>query len=133
MDNTVAGIDYLGNTSLSVSTSNGDNWTVSFQKASKILLEFDIVLKLKSGYYENTVFSKVRNNISEYLSSRIYGLGASVYSTELIPPILNTEGVDAVLNINLKRWEDAIYSDFITVAEDEIPDFREDLFNLSQE
>lgn len=131
LDNVIAGVDFLGNTTVAVPLSNGQFWDVSFQKALEVPVEFFIKTKIRSGYYENSVFNKVRNNILTYLESHIFGLKSSIWATEFIIPVLEVDGVDAVTEILIKRAEDSAYATSVNMAADEYPAFYDSNINLS--
>ncbi len=123
-NNVIAGVNFLGNTQVSVPVSNGTYWDIKFQKAYEIATDVNITVKIKQGYYENAVFSKVRSSLLSYISGRVYGLGSTIYATEFIIPILKTDGIEAVTSISLKRNSSSQYSDNLSFERDELPIFE---------
>ena len=121
LDNVIAGVDFMGNTTVAVPLSNGQTWDVKFQKATEVLIDLYIEIKIKSGYYENVVGNKIRDNIHSYLETHILGLETSIRATEFIVPTLEIEGVDAVTNILIKRNDSATYTSSVTMGNDEYP------------
>lgn len=125
------GVGFLGNTSVSLPLSNGQSWSVAFEKAADVPVVLSAALKVRSGYYSNTVFNNVRKNIISYLQERVFGLNSTVYATEFIIPILEVDGVEAVTDIKVKRSSDADYSSSVNNSITEIPVFSESNILLS--
>ena len=73
-------------------------------------------IKIRSGYYPNTVMSNVKQGILEYIEKRVYGLESVIYATEFIVPMLETDGVEAVTSVEVKKTTDASYSDSVTLT-----------------
>ena len=131
LENVLCGIKFLGNTAVSVPLSNGTNLEVKFQKASDIGINLSGEIKIKSGFFANTVIEQVKENILNYAQTRIYGLGATIYATEFVLPILDTEGVEAVTSISVKNFSDAEYSANTELAADELPLFSQAAITLT--
>ena len=131
LENVLCGIKFLGNTTVSVPISNGTSWEVKFQKATDIGIDLSGEIKIKSGFFANTVIEQVKENILNYAQNRIYGLGATIYATEFVLPILDTEGVEAVTSISVKKFSDAEYSANTELAADELPLFSQAAITLT--
>lgn len=125
------GVGFLGNTSITLTLSNGQDWFAAYQKADDVQIYLSVVLKVRSGYYSNTVFANVRKNILAYLNERIFGLNSTVYATEFIIPILEVDGVEAVTDIKVKRSSETSYSSSVSTLRNEIPVFSESNINIS--
>ena len=124
MDNITLGPLYIGNTEVIVYDDDGDPWKIKFQKATEVAIDIAAEIKIKSGYYSNTVANRAKENILEYLKEHIFGLGSTIYATEFIIPILETDGIEAVQNIKVRRNNTASeFLDNISLEEDEIPAF----------
>ena len=124
LDTVAMGIEYLGDTEVTVYSKSGKPNIVRFQNASEIEVDIMAEVKVRNGYYANTVFNKARENILTYIKERVFGLASTVYATEFIIPILETEGIEAVRNIKVKRnGLDAEYQDNITLTREQIPIF----------
>ena len=123
-DTIVDGLETLGNTSVTVYDSEGIPVEIKFQKATEIAIDIAAEIKIKSGYYSNTVANRAKENILEYLKEHVFGLGSTIYATEFIIPILETDGIEAVQNIKVRRNNIASeFLDNISLEEDEIPAF----------
>ncbi len=125
------GVGFLGNTSITLTLSNGQDWFAAYEKADDVQIYLSVVLKVRSGYYSNTVFANVRKNILAYLNERIFGLNSTVYATEFIIPILEVDGVEAVTDIKVKRSSETSYSSSVSTLRNEIPVFSESNINIS--
>ena len=123
-DTVADGVKYLGDTAVTVYDSYEQPVVIRFQNASEIEVDIMAEVKVRNGYYANTVFNKARENILTYIKERVFGLASTVYATEFIIPILETEGIEAVRNIKVKRnGLDAEYQDNITLTREQIPIF----------
>ena len=123
LDNVIGGLNFIGNTTVLVPLSNGQNYEVKFQKAKIVLLDLRIEVRIKIGYYRNSVLNEARQNVIEYANTRIFGLKSVVFGSEFIIPMLNTDGIEAVVGINVKRNYNSEYRNSIEMAFDEIPEF----------
>ena len=132
-NNTLAGINFSGNTTVTVPVSNGQSWQISYQKAEPVSIDIGITLKLKSGYYQNSVFKNVKENLIAYTASHTYGLGKTVYSAEFIKPVLDAEGVEGIILIGVKRHSSVQYSDYAEIMQDEYAVFDETGMDLTLE
>ncbi len=120
------GVVYQGDTSVTVSDDCGDNVVVKFKNAEEIPMEINASIKLVSGYYEDVVVTNVKKNITSYINKRVFGLEVIIYATEFIIPILETDGVEAVTAIGVKRETDEKYFSEIEMSRVEVPNFSED-------
>lgn len=123
MDNVTIGPLFMGNTEVIVYDNQNNPQEIKFQKATEIAIEISAEIKIRSGYYENTVANRVKENILKYTQEHVLGLGATVYAMEFIIPILETDGIEAVQDIKVRRGDTNQYLDSITLDEDEIPVF----------
>lgn len=132
LDNVIAGINFLGNTTVDVPLSNGQTWEVKFQKATAVPVDLYIKTNLLQTYYENSIFHRVRNNILAYLETHVFGLKSPIWATEFIVPTLEVDGVSSVMEIQIKRHDDQTYTGSIFLARDEYPVFEYDNINLAK-
>ena len=122
LDNICYGPEPLGNTEVTVYDSEDIPVIMRFQKASEIPINITAEIKIRSGYYTNTVFNKVKENILKYIDERVFGLGSIIYATEFIIPILETDGVEAVQSIKVKRnGIDEEYMDNVSLTNEQVP------------
>ena len=124
LDTVAVGIQYLGDTSVTLTDTSGKNIVVKFQNADEIELSITAGVKVRKGYYANTVFNKAKENILKYIEERVFGLESIVYATEFIIPILETDGVEAVQSIKVKRTGiDVDYQDNVSLTREQVPIF----------
>ncbi len=124
LDTVALGIQYLGDTSVTLTDTSGKNIVVKFQNADEIELSITAEVKVRNGYYANTVFNKAKENILKYIDERVFGLESIVYATEFIIPILETDGVEAVQSIKVKRnGIDEDYQDNVSLTREQVPIF----------
>ena len=118
------GINLLGDTEITVYDSYEQPVVIRFQNAEEIELSITADVKVRSGYYANTVFNKAKENILKYIEERVFGLESIVYATEFIIPILETDGVEAVQSIKVKRTGmDEDYQDNVSLTREQVPIF----------
>ena len=118
------GINLLGETEITVYDCENQPIKVRFQNAEEVEVSLEAEVKVRSGYYANTVFNKVKENILKYIDERVFGLESIVYATEFIIPILETDGVEAVQSIKVKRnGIDADYQDNVSLTREQVPIF----------
>lgn len=128
------GIKLLGDTEIIVYDIEGQPMEVRFQNAEEVNIYIVADVKVRSGYYPNTVFNNAKENILNYIKERVFGLASTVYATEFIIPILETEGIEAVRNIKVKRnGPDAEYQDNITLTREQIPIFASERISLNED
>lgn len=134
LDNICYGPEPLGNTEVTVYDSEDIPVIMRFQKASEIPINITAEIKIRSGYYTNTVFNKVKENILKYIDERVFGLGSIIYATEFIIPILETDGVEAVQSIKVKRnGIDEEYMDNVTLTNEQVPIFAAERIVLNED
>ena len=123
--NTIAdGIELIGDTEITVRDTSDEPVVIRFQNAEEIELSITVDVKVRSGYYANTVFNKAKENILKYIEERVFGLESIVYATEFIIPILETEGVEAVQSIKVKRNNiDQEFKDNVALTREQVPIF----------
>ena len=132
--NTVAdGIDLLGNTTINVQDNAGETVEIKFYKALEPEILFNIVVSLKNGYVQSTIFNNIKQSIINYTkNTHIFGLKSIIFATEFVVPILNTEGVAAVNSIQIKRSTDVNYADSLQMTQFEVPLFNSDNITISE-
>lgn len=121
LDNFIGGVDFIGDTLVSVPLSNGQNWDVCFSKAIAVNFELNINIKIKSGYYPVPTFKQVKENILTYVNEQQYGLSDTVWATEFIEAIAQTDGVEAVTDISVKNEDDADFVEVIKFEYNQYP------------
>lgn len=124
------GIDLLGDTSKIVKDNSGEDVLITFKKAAEPEIYITGTLKIRNGYYPNTVIAAAKQNILKYIQTRVFGLGAIIYATEFIIPILQTDGVEAVLSVEIKNGDEGGFVDSIQLERDEAPAFGLDRVTL---
>ena len=124
------GIDLLGDTSKIVKDDSGEDVLITFKRASEPEIYITGTLKIRNGYYPNTVIAAAKQNILKYIENRIFGLEAIIYATEFIIPMLQTDGVEAVLEVEIKNGEDGSFTDSIQLERDEAPAFSPERITL---
>ena len=122
-ENTIAGINYTGNTTVNVSASNGQVLSISYNKAQPVDVYISAVIRLKYGFYRNSAFRNIREQIINYTNSKTYGLGKDVYAVEFISSILSVEGVEGLISLSVKRSDSAEYSDSAEISDLEYAQF----------
>ncbi len=133
LDTVALGIQYLGDTSVTLTDTSGKNIVVKFQNADEIELSITAEVKVRNGYYANTVFNKAKENILKYIEERVFGLESIVYATEFIIPILETDGVEAVQSIKVKRdGIDEDYQDNVSLTREQVPIFATERIVLNE-
>ena len=132
--NTIAdGIELLGDTQITVRDASDEPVVIKFKNADEIELSITAEVKVRSGYYANTVFNKVKENILKYIDERVFGLESIVYATEFIIPILETDGVEAVQSIKVKRnGIDEDYQDNVSLTREQVPIFATERIVLNE-
>ena len=126
------GIELLGDTQISVKDISNQNVNINFKNANEINIDLKAVLKIRNGYYANTVFTNVKKNILNYIDKRCFGLESIIYATEFIIPILEVEGVEAVLDIKVKKSADESYIENIALTREEVPKFSKERILLNE-
>lgn len=131
-DSVADGIDLLGDTSVIVKDNSGQDVTINWKNADEINLDIKATVKVRNGYYPNTVFANVKQNILAYIEKRVFGLQSIVYATEFIIPVLEVDGVEAVLEILVKKSSDQEFSDNISLSREEVPAFASERITLNE-
>lgn len=129
--NTVAdGIDFIGSTSVTLQDASGEDVVIKFNNATETPIVFNITANIKTGYVQQTVFDNAKQAIINYVNNtHIFGLGSKIFATEFIVPLLNTEGMAAVTDIEIKKTGDADYTDILTLTKYQVPTF--DISNIT--
>ena len=120
-DMSAEGVQYIGNTEIILKDYNNENVKIRFEKAEKVAISISATIKIKSGFSQTTVEKNAQSNILKYTNTRIWGLGETVYATEFIVPLLDTDGVEAVTQIKVQY--NGEYLDYIKIKEKQIPVF----------
>ena len=131
-DSVADGIDLLGDTSVIVKDNSGQDVTINWKNADEINLDIKATVKIRNGYYPNTVFANVKQNILAYIEKRVFGLQSIVYATEFIIPVLEVDGVEAVVEILVKKSSDEEFSDNISLSREEVPAFASERIILNE-
>lgn len=126
------GIDLLGDTQVIIKDSSNQDVIINFKNADEISMDITAVLKIKDGYYPNTVFSNVKQNILKYIEKRVFGLESIIYATEFIIPMLEVDGVDAVISVQIKKDSDSEFFDNINLKREEVPIFASERITISE-
>ena len=127
------GINLLGDTEITVYDAYNQPVVIRFKNAEEIELSITAQVKVRSGYYANTVFNKAKENILKYIEERVFGLESIVYATEFIIPILETDGVEAVQSIKVKRTGmDEDYQDNVALTREQVPIFATERIVLNE-
>ena len=127
------GINLLGDTEITVYDREDQPVKIRFQNAEEVEVSIEAEVKVRSGYYPNTVFNKAKENILKYIEERVFGLESIVYATEFIIPILETEGVEAVQSIKVKRNNiDQEFKDNVALTREQVPIFATERIVLNE-
>ena len=132
-DTVADGIDLLGDNSAVVTDNAGQSVTINWQNAADIAIDIQGTITVRDGYYPNTVITKAKQNILKYIQERVFGLQSIIYATEFIIPIYQTEGVDAVIGVQIKEHSESTFVDNITLELDEVPQFTLENINLIEQ
>jgi len=128
------GIKFLGTTSVILKDVNGKNVTVKFNNATEIPIYIDATVKIKDSQFEEIVINSIKENILSYLNNRKFGLGGTIYATELAIPILkHTLGVESIENIKIKATPSGEYTSIIQLNNDEIAAFNIERITVTKE
>ena len=120
-----AGIVFQGNTVVELKDSCSNPVVVKFQNATVLPVKLSIKVLIRDGYSESVIFQNIKSEISSYAKIRAFGLQSVVYSTELMVPVLNVDGVEAVISAGIRLSDDSEFTDVISLNYDEVPEFRE--------
>ena len=132
-DTVADGIDLLGDNSATVTDNAGQSVTINWQNAENVLIDITGIITIRDGYYSNTVFANAKQNILDYIQKRVFGLQSIIYATEFIIPIYQTEGVDAVISVQIKKHTEDSYVDSITLELDQVPEFTLENITLTEQ
>ena len=131
--NTVAdGIDTIGTTSLTLKDDANEDVTINWINASFTQIAIEGDLKVKSGFFYQTVANAVKNSILEYVQKRIYGLGQTVYANEFIIPAYEVEGVENLTNLQVGIYGSGNMGDSQTVIDTSLAMFNIDWITLNE-
>ena len=131
--NTVAdGIDTIGTTSVTVKDDANEDVEINWINASFTQIAIEGDLKVKSGFFYQSVANAVKNSILEYVQKRIYGLGQTVYANEFIIPAYEVEGVENLTNLQVGIYGSGSMSDSQTVIDTSLAMFNTDWITLNE-
>lgn len=131
--NTVAdGIDTLGTTSVTVKDDANEDVTINWINASFTQIAIEGDLKVKSGFFYQSVANAVKSSILEYVQKRIYGLGQTVYANEFIIPAYEVEGVENLTNLQVGIYGSGSMSDSQTIIATSLAMFNTDWITLNE-
>ena len=132
-DTVADGIDLLGDDSAVVTDTEGQTVTINWQNATDVLIDIKGTITIRDGYYPNTVITNAKQNILNYIKQRVFGLESIIYATEFIIPIYQTQGVDAVINVKIKKHDDDTFVDSLNLEINEVPQFLTENINLIEQ
>lgn len=131
--NTVAdGIDTIGTTSVTVKDDANEDVEINWINASFTQIAIEGDLKVKSGFFYQSVANAIKNSILEYAQKRIYGLGQTVYANEFIIPAYEVEGVENLTNLQVGIYGSSSMSDSQTVIKTSLAMFNTDWITLNE-
>ena len=131
--NTVAdGIDTIGTTSVTVKDNANEDVEINWINASFTQIAIEGDLKVKSGFFYQSVANAVKNSILEYVQKRIYGLGQTVYANEFMIPAYEVEGVENLTNLQVGIYGSGSMSDSQTVIDTSLAMFNTDWITLNE-
>lgn len=131
--NTVAdGIDTIGTTSVTVKDDANEDVEINWINASFTQIAIEGDLKVKSGFFYQSVANAVKDSILEYVQKRIYGLGQTVYANEFIIPAYEVEGVENLTNLQVGIYGSGSMSDSQTVVDTSLAMFNTDWITLNE-
>lgn len=131
--NTVAdGIDTIGTTSVTVKDDANEDVEINWINASFTQIAIEGDLKVKSGFFYQSVANAVKNSILEYVQKRIYGLGQTVYANEFIIPAYEVEGVENLTNLQVGIYGSGSMGDSQTVIDTSLAMFNTDWITLNE-
>ena len=131
--NTVAdGIDTIGTTSVTVKDDANEDVEINWINASFTQIAIEGDLKVKSGFFYQSVANAVKSSILEYVQKRIYGLGQTVYANEFIIPAYEVEGVENLTNLQVGIYGSGNMSDSQTVIDTSLAMFNTDWITLNE-
>ena len=131
-DTVALGPVLIGDTTVTVKNKSGQNVEICWKNADEIPMDISGTIKVRTGYYANTVMPNVKQNILNYIQKRVYGLESIIYATEFIIPLLEVDGVEAVTGVQVKKNSDTNFSDSVSLTEVELPVFAFERITLSQ-
>ncbi len=132
-DTVADGIDLLGDDSAVVTDTEGQTVTINWQNATDVLIDIQGTITIRDGYYPNTVITNAKQNVLNYIKQRVFGLESIIYATEFIIPIYQTQGVDAVINVKIKKHDDDTFIDSLNLEINEVPQFLAENINLIEQ
>ena len=127
----VDGLDLLGDTTVIVKDSEGQEVPISWKNADEIAMDITGIIKIRDGYYANTVITNVKQSILDYIKERVYGLESVIYATEFIIPMLEVDGVEAVTGVQVKKTSESAFADSVSLTKEEVPAFAAERITLN--
>lgn len=126
------GIDLLGDDTQVVKDRAGQDVTINWKNADEIQIDITGIIKVRDGYYPNTVIANAKQSILAYIEKRVFGLESIIYATEFIIPVLQTDGVEAVIGIQIKKHDDEEFTDSVSLSREEVPEFALERISLTE-
>jgi len=123
-DMTAEGTELIGNTSVTIKDERGEDIEIRFEKAEPLEVSILATIKIDAGYNNDTVISIAKSKVVEYVKTRRFGLGSTIYATEFIIPLLNTPGIEAVTEVKIKSNGEP--TDCLLINKKQIPIITED-------
>lgn len=132
--NTVAdGIDTVGTSTQTVKDDAGEDVTINWINASFTQIAIEGDLKVKSGYFYQTIANAVKAAILDYIQNdRVYGLGQTVYANEFIIPAYKVDGVENITNLQVGVYGSGVMSDSQTIINTSLAMFNQDWITLNE-
>ena len=132
--NTIAdGIDTIGTSTQTVKDDADEDVIINWINAlfTQIAIEGD--LKIKLGYFYQTVANAVKAAILDYIQNdRVYGLGQTVYANEFIIPAYKVDGLENITNLRVGVYGSGVMSDSQTIISTSLAMFNEDWITLNE-
>lgn len=132
--NTIAdGIDTIGEIIHNVKDDAEQNVVIKWTNASFTQIAIEGDLKIKTGYFRQTVEREVKASILNYIQNdRIYGLGQTVYANEFIIPAYKVEGVENLTNLKVGIYGSGSMNESQKIAIDSLAMFNADWITLNE-
>lgn len=124
------GIGLIGDCETVLQDSLGTSVSIKFTKPELVESGMDLTI----SFYDKTVseekISSLKNEISEIISSKNFGLGASVYAPEISSEILKITSVKNVIEGKVFRVSDGEFLNKLEFGIEEIPKFSSENISI---
>ena len=107
-----------GDTEVTIYDGRKSPVTIKFQKAGEVGIKLKAVLKIKQEEDIESIKTKANAQITSYLAEHPMGLGETVYASQFIIPLMQTAGIEAVLQIKIATNGD--YAEYIEIGQEQI-------------